>query len=348
MPPWMPGPDSAALVGRDVRRLTAGELDDARRVGGGRRARGRPGDRHTNPSVRRPRRAGRTITLVAAEGVLAARSRGWHRRLPLLPARPEAEAERLRDRRADPPAADRQRPPRDPLRGRRRAGDGSDAAERAHGGKGWSCFGGPDLPVDLNATGAIDRLGQPPWIAAWVPGHTSNALPAGTGVLLHKGAKIVMQVHYNLIAGTGPDRSRAQLRLRPASTKLTALETHLVAAPVELPCPSGSSGPKCSRAQAFQDEITKYGVQNALHPDRAAAALREDARRLPAGRRRRHARSRPRAIARSRAHRRSTASRATCTCAARTSPSCSTRGRRRSRRSCTSRRGTSTGRTSTT
>src|SRR5690349_24019898 len=26
MPPWMPGPDSAALVGRDVRRLTPGEL----------------------------------------------------------------------------------------------------------------------------------------------------------------------------------------------------------------------------------------------------------------------------------------------------------------------------------
>ena len=136
----------------------------------------------------------------------------------------------------------------------------------AHGGKGWSCFGGPDLPVDLNATGAIDRLGQPPWIAAWVPGHTSNALPAGTGVLLHKGAKVVMQVHYNLIAGTGPDRSRAQLRLRPASTKLTALETHLVAAPVELPCPAGSSGPKCSRAQAFQDEIAKYGVENAYIP----------------------------------------------------------------------------------
>src|SRR6476659_11125581 len=26
MPPWMPGPDSAALVGRDVRRLTPGQL----------------------------------------------------------------------------------------------------------------------------------------------------------------------------------------------------------------------------------------------------------------------------------------------------------------------------------
>ena len=78
-----------------------------------------------------------------------------------------------------------------------------------NGGKGWSCFGGPDLPVDLAAPGAIDRLGQPPWIAAWVPGHTTNALPAGTGVLLHKGAKVVMQVHYNLIEASGPDRSRA-------------------------------------------------------------------------------------------------------------------------------------------
>ena len=85
-------------------------------------------------------------------------------------------------------------------------------------GKGWTCFGGPNLPADLSGAGAIDRLGQPPWIAAWVPGHTTNALPAGTGVLLRKGAKVVMQVHYNLIEASGPDRSRAQLRLRPAAT----------------------------------------------------------------------------------------------------------------------------------
>ena len=50
--------------------------------------------------------------------------------------------------------------------------------------------------------------------SAWVPGHTTNALPNGAGVLVHRGAKIVMQVHYNLIAASGPDRSSAQLRLR--------------------------------------------------------------------------------------------------------------------------------------
>src|SRR5438477_10962460 len=116
-------------------------------------------------------------------------------------------------------------------------------------GQGWTCFGGPGLPVDLSGSSSLSRLGQPPWIAAWVPGHTTNALPNGTGVLLHKGAKIVMQVHYNLIAASGPDRSQAELRLRPATTPLTRLETQLIAAPVELPCPDGVSGPQCSRQQ---------------------------------------------------------------------------------------------------
>jgi hypothetical protein len=135
-----------------------------------------------------------------------------------------------------------------------------------NGGKGWTCFGGPGLPFDLSGSSSLSRLGQPPWIAAWVPGHTTNALPSGTGVLLHKGAKIVMQVHYNLIEAAGPDRSQAQLRLRPATTPLTPLETQLYAAPVELPCPDGVSGPQCSRAKTLQDEVNKYGAEAAFVP----------------------------------------------------------------------------------
>src|SRR5256885_140040 len=120
-------------------------------------------------------------------------------------------------------------------------GPAAGGSKASSGGRGGRCFGGPEVPADLSAPGALDRLGQPPWIAAWVPGHTTNSLPAGTGVLLHKGAKIVMQVHYNLIAASGPDRSQAQLRLRPATTPLTRLQTQLIAAPVELPCPAGRS-----------------------------------------------------------------------------------------------------------
>ena len=75
-----------------------------------------------------------------------------------------------------------------------------------------------------------------------------------------------MQVHYNLIEASGPDRSRAWLRVRPATTPLTKLETHLIAAPVELPCPTGVSGPLCSRTRAIQDVTTKYGAEAAFTP----------------------------------------------------------------------------------
>ena len=199
----------------------------------------------------------------------------------------------------------------------------------ASGGKGWTCFGGPGLPFDLSGTSSASRLGQPPWIAAWVPGHTTNALPNGTGVLLHKGAKIVMQVHYNLIEAAGPDRSQAQLRLRPATTPLTPLETQLVAAPVELPCPDGVTGPQCNRQQTLQDEVNKYGASGGVRPGRALEDLQPHARGLSAVGRRRHVdpddvRSRDHAEAR-----RSTASRATCICAGMTSRSCSTPARRR-------------------
>src|SRR5262249_15471694 len=64
-----------------------------------------------------------------------------------------------------------------------------------------------------------------------------------------------------------PDRSSAQLRVRPASTHLTPLQTQLIAAPVELPCPAGATGKKCTRAQAIQDEVVKYGPDAAFVPN---------------------------------------------------------------------------------
>jgi hypothetical protein len=48
---------------------------------------------------------------------------------------------------------------------------------------------------------------------------------------------------------------------------LTRLETQLVAAPVELGCPSDVTGPQCSRQQALQDEIAHYGSDAAFIPE---------------------------------------------------------------------------------
>jgi hypothetical protein len=130
----------------------------------------------------------------------------------------------------------------------------------AHGGNGWTCFGGPGLPTDTNVAAADSlRFGSPQWLAAWVPGHVTNDLPAGHGILLHRGAKIVMQVHYNLIHGSKPDRSRAVLTTAPPGARIEPLETMLLAAPVELPCPRGSKGTLCARSAALNDLAAKYG-----------------------------------------------------------------------------------------
>ena len=272
MPPWMPGDDSAALVGRDRRRLTAAELTTLAQWAANGAPAGNPADRRSKPS------SGAGLTGPGTVVTLA----------PRKPYTPHAAAGAIDDYHCfvlDPKLKQDAFVTAALIKPQQTgsvhhvilyeaAGAQAAAADRLnaqHGGKGWTCFGGPGLPVDLASPDALTRLGQPPWIAAWVPGHTTNALPNGTGVLLHRGAKIVMQVHYNLIAGSGPDRSQAQLKLRPATTNLTALQTQLIAAPVELPCPANVTGPQCSRQQAAQDEVNKYGAQAAFIP---AALLR--------------------------------------------------------------------------
>jgi hypothetical protein len=267
MPPWMPGADSASIVGRDKRRLTTSELATLARWAAAGAPAGNPADRRSKPSLGAGLSGpGRTVTLAPPKAYTPHAPGGgiddYHCFVldPKLTQDAFVTAALIKPQRtgivhhvilyeaAGAQAADASR------------------LNKASGGKGWTCFGGPGLPFDLSGTSSASRLGQPPWIAAWVPGHTTNALPSGTGVLLHKGAKIVMQVHYNLIEAAGPDRSQAQLRLRPATTPLTPLETQLYAAPVELPCPDGVSGPQCSRQTTLQDEVNKYGASAAFVP----------------------------------------------------------------------------------
>jgi hypothetical protein len=267
MPPWMPGPDSAPIIGRDKRRLTQVELTTLAAWAAGGSPAGNPADRRSMPSSGAGLGgSGRTITLQPARPYVPHAAGGGLDDYHCFLLDPKLQQDTF-------VTGALIQPQRTGIVHHvilyEAAGAQATAATQlnaASGAKGWTCFGGPGLPFDVSGPGALDRLGQPPWIAAWVPGHATNALPPGTGVLLHKGAKIVMQVHYNLIEAAGPDRSRAQLRLRPATTKLTALETQLIAAPVELPCPMGVSGPQCSRDQALQDEATKYGAEAAYIP----------------------------------------------------------------------------------
>src|SRR3954453_7242872 len=79
------------------------------------------------------------------------------------------------------------------------------ALDDQHPGQGWTCFG------NVGFDGA-PQLDDAPWLGAWAPGGTEQVTERGFGTKMAKGSKIVMQVHYNLLAGTSPDISSTQLR----------------------------------------------------------------------------------------------------------------------------------------
>jgi hypothetical protein len=120
-------------------------------------------------------------------------------------------------------------------------------------GQGWTCFGNSGLGSGL-------EIDDAPWLGAWAPGGSEQLYSKGFGERLDKGSRVIMQVHYNLLAGTKPDRSSAELRLVPVSDKIQALETRLLPAPVEMPCrPEHSDGPLCDRAAALADVKKRFG-----------------------------------------------------------------------------------------
>ena len=123
--------------------------------------------------------------------------------------------------------------------------------------EGWTCFGGSGVDAGPGA-----QLNNADWVGAWAPGGGERVMSEDIGIPLAKGTQIVMQVHYNLLAGGGADQSSARLRLSTASSgKKTPLETMLLPAPVELPCRKGTPGELCARTPAVADIRKRFGEQ---------------------------------------------------------------------------------------
>lgn len=133
----------------------------------------------------------------------------------------------------------------------------AEAHDAATPGRGWTCFGGTALPGDTSAPGAA--LDAAPWLAAWAPGAGESVFRRGVGTFLPRGSRVVLQVHYNLREGTGPDRTAVRLRVRPGDAGLKRLHTMLLVAPVELPCLPSESGVLCDRSRALNDLMTRFG-----------------------------------------------------------------------------------------
>lgn len=117
---------------------------------------------------------------------------------------------------------------------------------------GWTCFGDAGIGDDAA------------WVAHWAPGANEVLLADDLGYAMPAGSRLIMQLHYNLLGGDGPggdtDQSAVRLRLAEPRSGMRPLETELLAAPVELPCAPGESGPLCDRAAAVTDVANRFGA----------------------------------------------------------------------------------------
>ena len=121
-----------------------------------------------------------------------------------------------------------------------------------NGGKGWGCFGAP-----LNPTGSFDGT---TWLGGWAPGGKPSRFTDGTGIAMPKGSLIVEQVHYNLLAGSVPDRSGVRISTVPQKgSNLKPLTMVKMVAPPDLPCPTGVTGPLCDRSASLADLSARFG-----------------------------------------------------------------------------------------
>lgn len=125
-------------------------------------------------------------------------------------------------------------------------------------GDGWTCFGGSGIEGPIG-----QRLDKAPWLGAWAPGGTESVLGDGIGMPVSKGTRIVMQIHYNLVNGTGADQSAVKLRLATDNGRYKALRTMLMPAPVELPCRDGTHGGLCYRDMSLSETKARFGVVGA-------------------------------------------------------------------------------------
>ena len=126
--------------------------------------------------------------------------------------------------------------------------------DRLQVGQGWTCFGG----TGVESQGA--GLNSAPWLGAWAPGGGERVLAPDLGMPVEAGSRIIMQVHYNLLAGRTPDQSAAKLRVAADDGKRKTLQTVLLPAPVEVPCRPTHPGPLCDRKAAMADVQQRFGI----------------------------------------------------------------------------------------
>ncbi len=149
------------------------------------------------------------------------------------------------------------------------------AASKAKDGKdgqpGWGCYSGPELRgrrPDRVAGAPRQRdagfTGQANLVAGWVPGQSPVIFPENSGMLLHPGDALVLQLHYHYSDAPVADRSGLSLQLDAGDSNTRELRVINPLGPVEIPCaPKDVNEPLCDRDAAIADNVKLYGPSGA-------------------------------------------------------------------------------------
>jgi hypothetical protein len=86
----------------------------------------------------------------------------------------------------------------------------AEAKDEAESGLGYTCFGGTGVDAEPRAL--------------WAPGVEVVTLPAGTGLPLTAGRKLILQIHYNTHAGAFPDRTTVRMRSAASVGKIATYQ----------------------------------------------------------------------------------------------------------------------------
>jgi len=143
---------------------------------------------------------------------------------------------------------------------------------------GWTCFGEGTLPNTPLADFAATTL-----LSNWSPGSGAVRFPKGTGFVIPAGSMVIMQVHYNLLAGDRPVKNSLVLHTVPLSTPVLPLHVQTLEAAPDIPCPTGVTGPLCDRTASVADQGRRFGSDAVLIVNGIEALCGRDPSDPPAG-----------------------------------------------------------------
>lgn len=161
------------------------------------------------------------------------------------------------------------------------------------GKPGWSCYSGPNLlgrrpdrVAGQPRQHDVGFAGQPNLVAGWVPGQSPVIYPQNSGILLHKGDALVVQMHYHYADTPVPDASTIELQLDKKADSPTVRPLRVVnpLAPVEIPCaPKDQDEPLCDRDAAIAENEKLYGGAGANNEAGLLALCHKTPEELTAG-----------------------------------------------------------------